>query len=88
MAWAWDITLASLWACWARTECRIFKKLGFSLRESGVGGSRLVVPIERVGLGGVVGRRVRIWLFMVRGSGKTYWRGWFCLDGFNFKKCV
>lgn len=53
-----------------------------------MGGSRLVVPIERVGLGGVVGRRVRIWLFMVRGSGKTYWRGWFCLDGFYFKKCV
>lgn len=25
---------------------------------------------------------------MVRGSGKTYWRGWFCLDGFYFKKCV
>lgn len=87
MAWAWDITLASWWACWARTECKILKKLGFSLRESGVGGSRLVVPIARVGLGGVVGRRVRIWLFMVRGSGKTYWRGWVCLDGFIKDVC-
>lgn len=57
------------------TECKIFKKLGFSLRESGVGGSRLDVPIARVGLGGMVGRRVRIWKFIVRGSGKTYWRG-------------
>lgn len=37
-------------------------KWGFSVRESGVGGIVGVVPIARSGLGGVVGRRVRMWV--------------------------
>lgn len=36
------------------------RKVGFSVRESGVGGMRVVVPIAREGVGGVVGRRVRM----------------------------
>jgi hypothetical protein len=40
---------------------RIDRKCGFSVKESGVGGSFVVVPIERVLEGGSVGKRVRIW---------------------------
>lgn len=50
------------------------KKLRFSMRESGAGGSFVVVPIASWGFGGDLGRRVRMWLFMELGSGKTYLR--------------
>ena len=36
-------------------------KEGFSVKEEGVGGRVVVVPIERRGVRGVVGRRERIW---------------------------
>jgi len=39
---------------------RIERKCGFSVKESGVGGILVVVPIERVVEGGSVGNRVRI----------------------------
>ena len=53
----------------------MLKKLRFSMRESGVGGSFVVVPIASWAFGGDLGRRVRMWLFMEVESGKTYWRG-------------
>lgn len=50
------------------------RKVGFSVRESGVGGRAVVVPMAREGVGGVVGRRVRMWAVGEgeRRSGKTY----------------
>ena len=51
------------------------RNLGFSTRESGVGGMWVVEPMARAGLGGVVGRRVRRWLLRDRSSGKTYCTG-------------
>jgi len=50
------------------------RKVGFSVRESGVGGRVVVVPMAREGVGGWVGRRVRMWeeWERERGSGKMY----------------
>ena len=48
--------------------------LGFSVRESGVGGSLVVVPSARDGVGGVVGRRVRRCECALLGEGKTCWK--------------
>ena len=48
------------------------RNLGFSASESGVGGTWVVEPMARVGLGGEVGRSVRRWLLSDRSSGKTY----------------
>lgn len=42
------------------------------MSESGVGGSAVVVPMARSGLGGVVGRRVRRELEGLLGEGKMY----------------
>jgi hypothetical protein len=42
------------------TELRIDRKPGFSVTESGVGGSFEVVPIAISGVGGSVGRRERM----------------------------
>jgi hypothetical protein len=51
------------------------RKCGFSVKESGVGGSLFVIPIERVWEGGSVGRRVRICEVVGEGGlGKAYWR--------------
>lgn len=47
-------------------------KCGFSVTEVGVGGRAVVVPIARDGVGGWVGRRVRMWEDGVVGEGKTY----------------
>ncbi len=49
------------------------KNFGFSVRESGVGGILVVVPIAREGVGGWVGRRVRICDWGLVGEGKTYY---------------
>ena len=53
------MTYGSSWACLAKTECRIDRNLGFSRRESGVGGSWDVEPMARSAFGGEVDRRVR-----------------------------
>jgi hypothetical protein len=54
------------------------RKCGFSVRESGVGGSFVVVPIDKVWEGGSVGKRARIWeVIGDDGLGKTYW-GRYC----------
>jgi hypothetical protein len=50
------------------------RKCGFSVKESGVGGILVVVPIERFWEGGSVDKRVRIWEFVGGdGLGKMYW---------------
>jgi len=58
----------------ARTESRIRRKLGFPVKEEGVGGMAVVVPIARAGLGGLVGRRERM-LMLLFSEGKVYC-GW------------
>lgn len=57
-AWAW--TSGSEWACSAITAWRIFENLGFSWRESGVGGIVELLPRAISGVGGSVGRSERI----------------------------
>lgn len=47
-------------------------KCGFSVTEEGVGGRAVVVPMAREGVGGWVGRRVRMWEDGVE-EGKTYY---------------
>jgi hypothetical protein len=70
---AWPWTMGSEAACWARTSLRMERKRGFSVRESGVGGILLVVPIERGTEGGEVGRSVRRCAVDGEdGCGKTY----------------
>jgi len=49
--------------------------LGFSRVEEDVGGMEVVVPIARDGVGGEVGRRLKILLCEELGSGKTYYKG-------------
>jgi hypothetical protein len=44
---------------------------GFEATELGVGGTRVVVPIARDGLGGEDERRVSRWVVGLEGSGKT-----------------
>jgi hypothetical protein len=44
----------------ARTWCRIGRKVGFGVKDAGVGGMDVVVPRESLGLGGTVFRRERI----------------------------
>lgn len=52
------------------------RKCGFSVKESGVGGTFVVVPIERYWEGGSVGKRVRIWeVDGDDGFGKMYLNG-------------
>lgn len=69
--------LASSKACSETTECRIFRKAGFSVKESGVGGMTEVVPMARDGLlswrGGASGRRDRACWFNDLGSGCMYY---------------
>jgi hypothetical protein len=49
------------------------RKCGFSVKESGVGGIAVVVPIASLWEGGSVGRRLRVYEFDVDvGLGKTY----------------
>lgn len=64
-------------AAWAESTAeRMVRKCGLVVRESGVGGRAVVVPMARDGVGGVVGRRVRRWEVVgAWGLGKTYW--WF-----------
>lgn len=55
-------------------------KRGFSIREEGVGGRAVVLPMERLGEGGEVGRRVRRCVVEgEEGCGKAYC-GWL-VDG-------
>lgn len=72
MAFACEITVGSACAWSDSTSCRISRNLGFSLSESGVGGSLVVVPMASAGLGGVVDTRERRWLLNVRSSGEMY----------------
>lgn len=69
---ACEMTNGSFAAWVRRTEWRMRRKRGFSDRLEGVGGRVVVVPIESVGLTGIVGRRVRMWLFGTLVSGKMY----------------
>ena len=57
---AWPWTIGSSAACTRSTSLRIVRKCGFSVKESGVGGTFVVVPIERVCEGGSTGSSVRI----------------------------
>lgn len=57
---AWDRTPGSSAACLERTSLRMERKCGFSEKESGVGGTLEVVPIESFCEGGDVGRRVKM----------------------------
>lgn len=50
----------------------MLEKLWFSLKDSGVGGSFVVVPMASSGVGGEVGRRVSRCPASERLSGKTY----------------
>ena len=50
----------SLYAFSENTACRIERKLWFSVSESVVGGSFVVVPMASSGFGGDVGRRERM----------------------------
>lgn len=52
--------LGSEEACLPRTEWRIGRKDGFVVNVFGVGGLAVEVPIARDGVGGWVGRRVRM----------------------------
>ena len=53
------------------------RNLGFSEKESGVGGIEVVVPRARSEEGGSEGRRDRMCEEpMERLSGKTYWQLW------------
>lgn len=89
IARACEITYGSLCECFASTECRMERKLGFSTRESGVGGSWAVVPIASWALGGEVGSRVRRWLLKDRSSGKTNWGQWLAMvSGLHFMPAV
>lgn len=55
------------------TSSSIFRKSGFSAKESGVGGSLVVVPIARLGFVGSVGRSDSMWLWLEDfPSGNTY----------------
>ena len=47
------------------TQWRILKNSGFSFRDSGVGGFVVDVPIAREGVGGVFGRKERMYDFDV-----------------------
>ena len=57
----------------ASTESRMLRKWGFEEKESGVGGSLEVVPIDRFWEGGEVGRSVRMCEDGWEGFGKTYY---------------
>lgn len=54
------------------TDCKMSRNLWFSVNESGVGGSWVVVPMAISGLGGAYERRERIWPLRDRSSGKIY----------------
>ena len=70
--WAWEIRKGS-WEAWVeRTEERMGRKEGFSVKEDGVGGRDVVVPIAREGFGGVVGRRDKVWVEGERGEEWMY----------------
>ena len=58
-------TSGSCAACSLMTQWRILKNSGFSFRESGVGGFAVDVPIARDGVGGVFGRKERMYDFGV-----------------------
>lgn len=58
---ACDITSGSLCACSAMTESTVLRKLRFSEKESGTGGSLEVVPMDSSWAGGSVGRRDRVY---------------------------
>lgn len=73
MACAWEMTSGSLWACSAMTAWRIFENFGFSWREAGVGGMVEEVPRANSGVGGSVGRRVRMCPSTAFWFGKTYY---------------
>jgi hypothetical protein len=49
------------------------RKEGVSVTEEGVGGRVVVVPRERRGVGGEVGRRERMCVLGIVGCGWMYW---------------
>jgi len=59
------LTSGSCAACSLITQWRILKNSGFSFRDSGVGGLEVDVPIARDGVGGVFGRKERMYDFEV-----------------------
>lgn len=60
ITWACEIASGSSCPYFVRTSCRISRNLGFSRKESVVGGSFEVIPIDRSGLGGSDGRSDRM----------------------------
>lgn len=64
---------SSFCACTSSTSLRIVRKRAFCVKERGVGGTAVVVPIARDGLGGTVESRVRRWEEEgLRGLGKIF----------------
>lgn len=54
-----------------KTDWRIERNWGFSVKEEGVGGRVVVVPMAREGVGGEVRRRVRMCMDGFEGWGNT-----------------
>ena len=54
----------------------MFRKPGFSLKDSGVGGNLDVIPMGTLGFVGFEGKRERMWLWLspeAASFGKTYY---------------
>jgi hypothetical protein len=66
------LSWGSACACWARTRWRSFVKVELVVKELGLGGSVVVVPRARDGVGGVVGRKVNMWVDGLSGCGNVY----------------
>lgn len=60
MTAAWDCTKGSACAYSAMTAWRMGRNFGFSVKDAGVGGSFVVDPMARDGVGGSVGRKERM----------------------------
>lgn len=74
---------SSYCACAASTSLRMVRKRAFCVKERGVGGSAVVVPIARDGVGGSVERRVsRCEEEGLSGLGKTFCKD--CISEFFF----
>jgi hypothetical protein len=75
MTCAWDFASGSSCAYSEHTSCTIFRNLGFSLKESVVGGSCVDSPIAKSGLTGSEGNSDKIWLPLAGPEfGNTYYQ--------------
>lgn len=72
MTCACDLASGSSCACAEKTDSSVWRKRGFSVKEPGVGGSLVVVPIAWAGVVGEVGRSDKTWLLSWDVFGNTY----------------